>query len=112
VDVWQEVSKAQAIEAIRQRAKETGRSTLHTFDRRFDGTWRSTYALEYAIVQSESVHWAPSAPYGHELVIIQDHRADAYVFVDVRRLAHAPLNTRRAEAMGTVGNPPRHLRED
>lgn len=111
VDVWQQISKAQAIEAIRQRAKETGRTTLHTFDRRFDGTWRSTYALEYAITQSESVHWAPSAPYGHELVIVQNHRADTYLFVDVQRLARAPLVTRRAEAMGTAGTSPRHLRE-
>ena len=112
VDVWHQISKAQAIEAVRQRAKETGRTTLHTFDRRFDGTWRSAYALEYAIMQAESIHWAPSAPYGHELVIVQDHRADAYLFVDVQRLARAPLSTRRAEAMGTVYAAPRHLREE
>lgn len=112
MEAWLQISKAEAIEAVRRRARETGRAAVHTFDRRFDGTWRSTFALEYAIMQSESTYWASAAPYHHELVIVEDHQADKYLFIDVQRLPPTPLITRRAESIWIAGARPRHSRED
>jgi hypothetical protein len=98
---WVNISRAEAIEAVRRRAGEISSERIHVFDRRFDSEWWDVRALEERTRRSSVIFWASSAPHNHELVIVEDIGSEGYLFVDVQQFPPPRLGTRRLEVMET-----------
>jgi hypothetical protein len=92
------VSRAEAIQAVRRRAGEISSESIHVFGPPVSSEWRCVNEIEQSIMQSVAIFWAPSGPHRHELVVVLE--GNEYLFVDAQQFLRHRLNTRRGETIG------------